>query len=98
MNRIAPLVVLALASLSTSVSLAEDKIAAIEEIFTRQVQPLLKAKCLGCHGQDPKLRGGLDLRSRETMLKGGDTGPALIPGNAARSLLYQSVLRTGALV
>ena len=69
-----------------------------EDTFARQIHPLLKNKCLGCHGEDPKLRGGLDLRTREGMLKGGDTGAALVPGNPAKSLLYQSVLRTGDLV
>ncbi len=41
--------------------------------------------------------GGLDLRQRETMLKGGARGAAVVPGKAAQSLLYQAVLRDGAL-
>src|SRR5688572_16772260 len=39
--------------------------------------------------------GGLDLRQRESALKGGTRGPAIVPGNASQSLLYQAVLRSG---
>src|SRR5262245_33430765 len=69
-----------------------------EDLFLRQVQPLLKARCLGCHGEGDKLSGKLDLRSREAMLKGGNSGPAVVPGDAAKSLLYQAVCGTGDLV
>ncbi len=68
--------------------------ASAEDTFLRRVQPLLKQKCLGCHGDDAKLRGNLDLRTRQAMLKGGDSGPALVPGDPERSLLYQAVLHT----
>ena len=67
-----------------------------EELFRKEIQPLLKSKCFGCHGDEPKkLRGGLDLRTRSAMLKGGDNGPVLIPGNAEKSSLYHTTLRTG---
>jgi cytochrome c553 len=59
-------------------------------VFREQVRPLLTAKCLGCHGGD-RTRGGLDLRRRAGALAGGDSGPALAPGNAARSLLYRKL-------
>ncbi len=51
---------------------------------------LLNQKCLGCHGDDPKgkLKGGLDLRTRETALKGGDSGAVLVPGDPGKSPLY----------
>ncbi|MCI0462499.1 MAG: PSD1 and planctomycete cytochrome C domain-containing protein [Gemmataceae bacterium] len=75
----------------------EKKPASAAELFLGQVQPILKKHCLGCHGDEPKLRGGLDLRSRAALLKGGESGPAVIPGDAARSLLYQAVLRRGEL-
>ncbi|MEO8662681.1 MAG: DUF1549 domain-containing protein, partial [Bryobacteraceae bacterium] len=38
---------------------------------------------------------GLDLRQRETALKGGSRGPALVPGKPSESLIYTAVLRTG---
>jgi hypothetical protein len=52
------------------------------------VRPILAAKCLACHGPDKK-KGGLDLSRRATALEGGDSGPALVPGKPAVSLLYQ---------
>ena len=60
-------------------------------VFREQIRPLLTAKCLSCHGGD-KTRGGLDLRRRASALSGGDSGPALAPGSAARSLLYKKLL------
>jgi hypothetical protein len=67
------------------------------ELFIRQVRPLLKTKCQACHGDEPKVRGGLDVRSRADLLRGGKSGPALVPGKAAESLLYRAVLRNGEL-
>jgi cytochrome c553 len=59
-------------------------------LFREQVRALLTAKCLSCHGGDKK-RGGLDLTRRVNLLEGGDTGPALKPGHAKDSLLFQRV-------
>src|SRR5581483_10116917 len=48
-----------------------------------------------CHSHEsPKLKGGLSLEFRDTMLKGGDTGPALVPGDAEKSLLIKAVRYT----
>lgn len=70
----------------------KQKIAA-ERDFSLKVLPLLQAKCFACHGNDPKdIQGGLDVRSREGLLKGGDSETAAIePGNPADSLLFQAV-------
>ena len=48
-----------------------------------------------CHGTAQM--SGLDLRQRESMLKGGKRGPALVPGDAEESLLFQAVLQQGEL-
>src|SRR5258708_30972743 len=56
--------------------------------FPRDVAPILSNKCMQCHGQDPFM-GNLDLRGREGALKGGQHGPAILPGNAAKSPLYR---------
>ena len=56
---------------------------------------LLDAKCNACHGAAQM--SGLDLRARASMLKGGKRGPAVIPGNAEGSLLYQAVRHEGEL-
>ena len=66
-----------------------------EQVFVRRIQPLLSTKCLACHGQDPKrIEGGLDLRSREAALKGGDGGEgAVIVGSPGKSPLILAVMR-----
>ena len=62
------------------------------EFFEKRIRPLLVEKCFKCHSaQSEKLKGGLRLDSREAMLKGGDTGPAVAPGDPARSLLMKAV-------
>jgi hypothetical protein len=55
--------------------------------FDKDVLPLLKAKCIRCHGGE-RQRGELDLRTRAGALKGGDGGPAVAPGSPERSLLW----------
>jgi formylglycine-generating enzyme required for sulfatase activity len=57
--------------------------------FVREVKPILEAYCLSCHNAD-KLKGKLDLSTRAGALKGGDKGPAVTPGNPAKSPLYLS--------
>ncbi|MBX9623686.1 MAG: PSD1 and planctomycete cytochrome C domain-containing protein [Gemmataceae bacterium] len=64
------------------------------EFFERKVRPLLVQHCQGCHGAD-KQKGGLRLLSRADALKGGDTGPALTPGDADKSLLVRMVRYDG---
>ena len=66
---------------------------AAERLFALRVKPLLAEKCLACHGQDPAVTlGGLDLTSREGLLRGGQSGQAAVtPGDAEGSLLVQAV-------
>ncbi len=64
------------------------------DFFERQVRPLLAANCLTCHGPQ-KQEGGLRLDTREAVLKGGDSGPAAIAGNAKESRLVQAIRREG---
>src|SRR5262249_54513833 len=60
--------------------------------FHREIALLLATHCLKCHG-DTESKGKLDLRTKEAMLKGGSTGPALTPGSADESLLFDLVSR-----
>jgi hypothetical protein len=59
--------------------------------FETQVRPILQAQCLTCHGGTKKVRGGLRLTSRDTLLKGGDTGPAVSLDKPDDSLLLQAI-------
>lgn len=60
------------------------------EFFEKQIRPLLIGHCLECHG-DRKQEGGLQITSRELLLKGGDTGPAVVSGKPDESLLIRAV-------
>ncbi len=58
--------------------------------FDKQIAPLLQARCLKCHNAI-KSRGDLDLTGRASLLKGGQTGPAVTPGHSAASPLFAKV-------
>jgi mono/diheme cytochrome c family protein len=60
------------------------------EFFEKEVRPILSARCHGCHGP-AKQKGGLRLDARETVLAGGSTGPAIIPGSPKDSLLVDAI-------
>jgi hypothetical protein len=60
------------------------------EFFEKQIRPLLAARCFECHGPS-KQKGGLRLDSREGVLAGGDTGPAIVPGKPEESLLIEAI-------
>jgi hypothetical protein len=64
--------------------------AADLEFFESRIRPVLAENCLGCHGAK-KQKGGLRLDSRAGWVKGGDSGPALVPGKADKSLLIQMI-------
>ncbi len=57
-----------------------------DDTLPQQAKAVLEENCVSCHG--PAKMSGLDLRTREAMLKGGSRGPALIPGKADESRLY----------
>jgi len=59
--------------------------------FYRDVRPILSVHCHKCHSADAD-KGGLRLDTRDHALKGGDTGPAVVPGKIATSLLLQRVV------
>ena len=61
------------------------------EFFEKKVRPILTERCLECHSDAKKVKGGLHLDSREGWVKGGDTGPALVPGKPEESLLMTAV-------
>ncbi|HSB08844.1 MAG TPA: PSD1 and planctomycete cytochrome C domain-containing protein [Blastocatellia bacterium] len=66
-----------------------------EDYFEAKVRPILATECFSCH-TDSQL-GGLRLDSREAMLRGGKSGPAIVPGDPEKSLLVTAIRQTGTL-
>jgi hypothetical protein len=64
------------------------------EFFEKHVRPVLSASCFPCHGAE-KQRSGLRLDFREALLKGGDNGPAVKPGDPEQSRLIRLIRREG---
>lgn len=64
------------------------------EYFEMQVRPLLERHCFSCH--TTSRLGGLAMTSRESLLQGGNSGPAIVPGQPEQSLLIQAVRHTHA--
>ena len=60
------------------------------DFFEQRIRPFLANDCYECHGAK-KQKGGLRVDSRDGLLKGGDSGPAVVPGDATASLLIQSI-------
>src|SRR3989449_5877685 len=58
--------------------------------FSKEIKPIFEASCIKCHGRG-RDKGGLRIDNRETLLKGGDSGLALVPGKSAESLLIALV-------
>lgn len=81
-----------LLALSIGRGRAAEPDAASVAFFEKQVRPLLVEHCHSCHSAKAnKTQGGLALDSREAILKGGDTGPAVVPGKPEKSLLVSAV-------
>jgi cytochrome c553 len=62
------------------------------DFFEKRIRPVLAEKCYSCHSaQAKKLKASLLLDSRDGMLKGGETGPAISPGKPNQSLLIKAI-------
>jgi hypothetical protein len=84
------LVVGSVISILCSVSVAAED---VETLFERRIAPVLEQRCASCHNPD-KREGGLDVTSRDSLLKGGDSGAAVVAGKLDESILLDMV--TGA--
>lgn len=69
--------------------------ARAEEFFETRVRPVLATSCFVCHADAQS--GGLRLDSRDSIVKGGASGPAIVPGDPEKSLLVLAVRQTGEL-
>lgn len=65
------------------------------ELFESKIRPVLASACYDCHGEE-KQKAGLRLDSRPALLEGGESGPAIVPGEAESSLLFQAIAGTHA--
>ena len=63
--------------------------------FESHIRTILIEHCYECHAEGKKTRGGLLVDSKTGLLKGGDTGPAISPGNPDKSLLMKAILHQG---
>ncbi len=76
----------------TSSGQAVEPDAAGVEFFEKKIRPVLVEHCYSCHAQDAKkIRAGLVLDTRDGLLKGGESGPAVVPGHPGKSLLIQAL-------
>jgi hypothetical protein len=82
--------VVAAASLTTSAF--ADGVSSEAEFFLKRIEPILRAECYSCHsGTAAAIQGGLRLDSAPGILRGGDSGPAISPGQSDQSLLLQAI-------
>src|ERR1051326_4443788 len=58
--------------------------------FSKEIKPIFDASCIKCHGRG-RAKGGFRLDSRETVVKGGENGPVVVPGKSAESYLIELV-------
>jgi hypothetical protein len=61
------------------------------QFYEAQVQPILKTRCLKCHGDGPKIRAGFRLDSRAAVVRGGDLGPAVSTSDPGSSRLLRAI-------
>ena len=89
-RQLAPLILLAAASRCLAASPEGD--AKAVEFFENKIRPVLVEKCYDCHSvKEGKSKGGLLLDTRESARQGGDSGPAVVPGDQVASLLHKAI-------
>ncbi len=78
-------------SLACAIALVTSAVAQDVAFFEAKVLPVLKARCYECHSHAGKIKGGLVLDSRSGWQAGGDSGPALVPGDVDKSRIIKAV-------
>ncbi len=80
-----------LLALAGARSVAGEPAAEDADFFERDIRPLLVLRCYKCHGDIAEPKGRLALTSRESVLRGGESGPAAVPGKPAESRLIAAI-------
>src|SRR3954452_11934626 len=81
--------------LGVSSGLCAEITPAQTQFFESKIRPLLANNCYKCHSQTAdKVKGGLLLDTRDGILIGGETGPAVVPGDPEKSLLIKAIRYT----
>jgi mono/diheme cytochrome c family protein len=84
-----------LLAMDSSVAADAQLTAAQTQFFESKIRPILSENCYQCHSrQAQRLKAGLFLDTKADMLKGGDSGPALVPGDPEKSLVIKAVRYT----
>ncbi|MFM7131189.1 MAG: c-type cytochrome domain-containing protein, partial [bacterium] len=94
------LILIQLFALGLSVSRADDKPDSLSreesDFFEARIRPVLVRHCYECHSSESmKIKGGLRLDHRAGLVAGGETGPAVVPGNIEGSLLVDALRYEG---
>jgi mono/diheme cytochrome c family protein len=76
--------------LLAAVAAAQEASPKDVRFFDRRVAPILQRRCLACHNQDLR-DGGISFLDRDSLLKGGSRGPAIVPGGPERSVLIRAI-------
>src|ERR1041385_8381178 len=58
--------------------------------FAREIKPILESSCIKCHGRG-RTKGDLSIETRDTLLQGGESGPAIVPGKSTESRVIELV-------
>ncbi len=90
--RLLGIITIGLYSMVAGLCAAEEPSKQGLEFYEKNVRPILSEHCFECHSIEKSTsKGGLILDSRDGMQKGGDEGPAVVPGNLGKSLLIRSI-------
>jgi len=97
MSRPLPVGLFACLLVTSTLTAADKKPSPAQiEFFEKKIRPVLVKQCYSCHSAKAKiLRGGLRLDNRQAVTRGGETGPAVLPGKPAESLLLQALKYDG---
>ncbi len=71
----------------------ETPVQVVAITYSNDIRPLLERRCLNCHGGKDGIKGGLSVKTYADLMKGGESGAVILPGDAANSLLVQLITK-----